>query len=296
MKTKAVSIIIPNTDSFMIRRILDSLIPQAAELPSVEILVVGTDGPGLVVEDEFVRFIPTDQRANAAVKRNLGMREARGEILGFLDDDCLPAPDWLDRHLYRHRQGELVVGGSVTFGTDDYLQLADNVSAFHDLMPFTLEGPRPYLATANLSVNRVVVDEAGGMRIDLDRAEDLEWTVRIRSCGHTLYFDPQASVFHEPNRYRLIAVWRQWTHDAPYTLAVRLLYTRMLRTPDLARHRSLLLWGAPLIAAWATARTFAQAETLRRYWHTIPMVYFTKLAWCYGAFMDFPHNSAEGLA
>jgi glycosyltransferase involved in cell wall biosynthesis len=290
------SVIIPNTDSLLIREILEALRRQTRGMPAVEILVVGTDGPGLVAEDELVRYVPTGQHENAAAKRNLGIRTARGEILLFLDDDCLPAAGWLARHIYRHRQGEQVVGGAVTFGRQNYFQLADNVSAFHDLLPFTPAGSRPYLAAANLSVQRAVVDRAGLMAEKGRRAEDLEWTVRLRSLGYTLYFEPSAVVLHDPPRRSLSTVWRHWTADAPDTLRVRLRYSSLLRTPRLARRRSAFLWGAPLVAAWATGHSFKHPRTLRLYWHTLPLVYFTKVAWCWSAFRDYPVDPGKDLA
>jgi len=288
------SVIIPNTNSPMIHEILLALRHQTTDMSGVEIVVVGTGEPGLMAESRTVRLITTDESVCASDKRNLGITEARGDILLFLDDDCLPKPDWLERHLYWHRQGEQVVGGAVVFNARNYFQLADNVSAFHDLLPTTQEGPRPYLATANLSVSRRVVEKAGQMEKHKNRAEDLEWTTRFRTLGYRLYFDPRIVVFHNPLRYTFSSVWRHWADDAHNTLSVRLRYSRQLQTPGLARYRWAFLWGSPLVAAWATARTFAYPRVLWRYWHTLPLVYLTKLAWCWGAFRHFPvHWSAE---
>ena len=282
------SVIIPNTNSLLIRKILCALRDQTVDLSEAEILVVGADEPGLVAEDKLVRFIPTGQSACASDKRNLGMQKARGDIFLFLDDDCIPARDWIERHLNRHERGEQVVGGAVTFGTRNYLQLADNVSAFHDLLPCTTKGLRPYLSTVNLSINRAVVEKAGKMEARKNRAEDLEWTARFRAQGYRLYFEPRAVIFHDPPRNTWPTVWRHWTGDAHDTLRVRLRYAHLLQTPRLARHRSIFLWGAPLVAAWATARTFDHFEILWQYWYTLPLVYLTKVAWCWGAFVNFP--------
>ncbi len=287
---KKYSIIIPNTNSLLIHQIVHQLKTQTVDLSTVEILVVGVDEQNLVVEDEHVRFIATESPGFASDKRNLGMKLAQGELFFFLDDDCLPDADWLERHLYRHQQGELIVGGAVTFGSGNYLQLADNVSAFHDLLPFTAEGERPYLTTSNLSVNRSVVERAGLMEPHKNRAEDLQWTVGFRALGYRLYFEPKAIICHDPARCTPRAVWRHWTNDAPDTIRVRLRYAQLLQTPHLARYRSIFLWGAPCVATWATARTFANSQTFRQYWHTLPLVYLTKLAWCWGAFNNFPKN------
>jgi glycosyltransferase involved in cell wall biosynthesis len=286
---KTYSIIIPDTNSWLVDDILYNLRHQTVDLSQVEVLVVGVDEPGLVDEDDVVTFIPTDERnTHASDKRNLGMREAEGDLFLFLDDDCIPAYDWMERHLERHQAGEQVVGGAVTFSTGNYLQLADNVSAFHDLLPFTSAGYRDYLSTSNLSVEREVVSRAGTMTAHKSRAEDLEWTVRFRKLGYRLYFEPQALIFHDPDRKTPLSVWRHWVHDAHDTLYVRLKYQDLLGTPSLAKHRILFLVAAPLIVAWATLRTFEHRTTLRRYGHTMPLVYLTKWAWCWGAFRYFP--------
>jgi glycosyltransferase involved in cell wall biosynthesis len=279
------SIIIPNKNSPVIHKTLDSLRHQTRDMSDAEVLVVGVDEPGLVVQDDLVRFIPTTGAANAALNRNLAMQEARGDLFLFLDADCIAAPDWVERHIACHRRGEQVVGGAVTFAQRPYLTLADNLSAFHDLLPFTAAGPRPYVATANASVRREVVEHAGLMEESLDRGHDLDWTVRFRLLGYTLHFEPRALVVHDPPRHTWREVLAHWTDDAPGTLTVRLRYRELLNTPRLAAHRSVFLWGAPAVAAWATARTFAHPGTWR-YLHTLPVVYLTKLAWCWAAFWD----------
>lgn len=44
-----------------------------------------------------LRYIPVTQVRGPAAARNCGWRAARGEIIAFTDDDCVPAPDWLER-------------------------------------------------------------------------------------------------------------------------------------------------------------------------------------------------------
>lgn len=287
------SVIVPNTNSLHIGEIIRRLLNQTVQSDLLEILVVGPDTPGLIPQNPQIRHLPMENATHASDKRNLGMREAQGDIFFFLDDDCIPALDWLERHIERHQAGEKIVGGAVTFGTDNYLQLADNVSAFHDLLPFTETGLRPYLATANLSVASNVARETGEMKRIFKRAEDLEWTVRFRKLGYQLYFEPRAVVFHNPNRYSLSSVWQHWIDDAPGTLSVRLHYSQLLKTPYLAQYRPVFLLAAPLVALWATVRTFSHPTTVRNYWYILPLVYLTKLAWCWSAFKNFPVGLEE---
>jgi GT2 family glycosyltransferase len=54
-------------------------------------LLAGCDDPRLRVVPEDVRGLST--------ARNTGLREARGTLLAYTDDDAVPDPDWLDRLL-----------------------------------------------------------------------------------------------------------------------------------------------------------------------------------------------------
>jgi len=290
------SIIIPNTNSPHIAKIIDVLQLQMNIYPDGEIIVAGSDRFNLISPQQNLRVIPTSpQNCYASDKRNLAMLLAKGHIFLFLDDDCLPQPNWLAGHLTRHKMGEQIVGGAITFTRDHYLQLADNVSAFHDLLPFTNPGQRSYLATANLSVDRKVVENVGLMEKNKNRADDLEWTARFRSKGYKLFFDPAIIVNHDPLRYSLPEIWRHWTVDAPHTIRIRLRYKELLNTPPIARFRSLYLWGSPLIAAWATARSFSSLQTWFLFGHTLPVVFITKLAWCWSAYQHFPKKEAQKI-
>src|SRR5690348_10178397 len=94
---KSVSIIIPDINSLAIGAIVQRLKTQTAVASICDVIIVGSDEPGLVVQDGTVRFVQTAPGTFAATKRNIGMRLAQGDIFAFLDDDCLPAPDWLER-------------------------------------------------------------------------------------------------------------------------------------------------------------------------------------------------------
>ncbi|HEY4426827.1 MAG TPA: glycosyltransferase family 2 protein [Solirubrobacteraceae bacterium] len=83
-------------------RCLDQLLVQ--RYASFEIIVVddGSDDDTLEVAERFVgsgrlRIVRSSANRGVAHARNLGVRDARGEIVAFIDADGFAAPDWLAR-------------------------------------------------------------------------------------------------------------------------------------------------------------------------------------------------------
>lgn len=280
-----VSVIIPNLSSPIVDQTVASLHKQTYRATGLETIVIGLDEPGLVLRDENVRFISTRQPVCAAAARNIGIEEAKGRFLVFIDADCVAAPDWLDKLMARHQRGEDVVGGSVWFAADNYWTLCDNISMFHEFLPSRKPGPRPYLPTLNLSVRREVAQEVGKFDESFPGAsgEDIDWTIRIRQLGHELYFEPAAVVYHLPERQTFRSILAHWWRSGQSMVRVRLRYADVLHTPSLVKSPVWLLGLSPLVSAYVTQRTFLRNPSLLRYLHTLPVVFLTKMAWCLGA-------------
>src|SRR6187397_2844848 len=64
-----------------------------------EVLVVddgSTDATPEVAKRFGVRLIRHDERRSLNAARNTGLREARADLIAFVDDDVLVSPGWLD--------------------------------------------------------------------------------------------------------------------------------------------------------------------------------------------------------
>ena len=56
-----------------------------------------------------------EKNSGAGAARNVGLQNAKGKIIVFLDDDCLVKPDWLDRivETFKKYPEAAAVGGAV---------------------------------------------------------------------------------------------------------------------------------------------------------------------------------------
>ena len=277
-----VSVIIPSLNSPTLARALTAVAAQT-ESPD-EIIVVGRDNTNIVSGFPSVRFIDTQVPVCAARARNIGMSAATGDIFLFLDSDCIPHSNWLASHLACHAAGGTIVGGSVELRGNNYWAQSDNVSMFHEFVPELPAGPRFLLPTLNLSVRREIFIAVGGMDESFPgaAAEDADWTIRIRKTGHRLWFDPLAVVAHSPARTAWTDVVRHWNNLGHNAIRVRLRYANDFATPQGAYHSWWWRSLSPFIALRVTAQIFAK-KPLWRYWLHIPVIYATKLIYCFGA-------------
>lgn len=286
-----VSIIIPNLNSNIVDKTLASIFAQTSFGRIAEILVIGMDQPGLVVEQEPVCFISTEGPVTAPVARNIGIRQARGDCFVFIDADCIAEPRWLESLLAAQQGGHKITGGSVSLETDSYWQLCYNLTMFHEFLTTAPSGERHNLGTLNLCVSRKVVERVGLFDEYLARGQDTEWTLRMRRHGYRLHFVPEAVVKHLPEIAGLSKIVKLWYRSGFFSAHVRWNYRDIIAASPLYGKPLLLVLLSPVIGAAVTTRIFARNPRLLRYIHTMPVLLLTKVAWCLGAAYRSQHSA-----
>jgi glycosyltransferase involved in cell wall biosynthesis len=161
-----------------------------------------------------VRYL-FEPRQGQTHARNLGIREALGSVLAFIDDDVLPAPDWVPKVSSAMDQWNAHgVGGRILprweappprwLADSQYLLNRLALMDFEDsrVLSYPMEG-RPQVWGANMAFRRELFEVAGmfdtrrGMvGTKLSRGDEVDLINRALERGLRIVYDPSLKVFH----------------------------------------------------------------------------------------------------
>ena len=183
-----VSIVVPTLDRPSLAGLLAALADAGPQPWRLELLLVD-DRPQqrdrLAVPARLaplVRVLP-GRAAGPAAARNRGWRAARYEWVAFLDDDVVPAPDWL-----RRLADDLAVGPGVGGVQGRVVVPLPTVRAPTDWERHTAALADAAWITADMAYRRAVLRAVGGFDERFGRAyrEDAELAHRVRAAGWQL--------------------------------------------------------------------------------------------------------------
>lgn len=198
----AVSVIVPVLDDASgLARCLDALAGQLGA-PEFEVVVVdngSSDASVRIARDHVLQpVVLVESRRGSYAARNAGIAVATGDRLAFIDADCTPGTDWI-------RCGSVfpaaAFGGLVQAETSGQPTVWER----YDRALYLRQGElvaRGFAATANLWVDRSVLDAAGLFDPALRSSGDLEWARRAAGVGTVVQYAPDVVVRHRPRTTR----------------------------------------------------------------------------------------------
>ena len=198
-----------------LRRCLDSVL--ASDAKAAEVLVVDNaslDSCSETIGPEYpqVRFVKSPRNLGSAGGWNAGARAATRDLLVFLNDDVVVAPQWigmLGSNLANPAMG--CASGVAVFldepgtinsagGLLDFLGFAQNraIGARREGFPRNAY-PHPFYAVGTVFATRRQIWErtAGFDERMFMYADDMDWSWRIRLLGYAITLDERVIVYHK---------------------------------------------------------------------------------------------------
>lgn len=223
MEDPFVSVIIPtrNEEKF-IAQCLQSVVDQDYPQDRMEVLVVDgeSEDRSREIVSEFSSRYPTikllnNPKLNAPAGLNLGIREARGDIIVRVDGHCLLEPDYISQCVRCLREtGADNVGGLMKAVGQDYVSqvIAQAISSFFGSggSKFHYASREQYVDTVYLGAfRRSVFDKVGFFNEKLVRNQDYELNYRIRAAGGKIFLSPAIKSYYY-GRATLRDLWHQY--------------------------------------------------------------------------------------
>ena len=184
---------------------------------------------------------PAGVRVSIPHQRNVGVREAKGDIIVFTDAGCRPQPGWLASLVAPLQADENVTAG----------ESQGEAGAKHYKLPLDEVGEATYLKeapTLNFAFRRKVFDAAGGYDERFAYGSDVDFAWRVNDLGYRIRYVPDAVIEHDYGTSR-----RQRHRSYVYGKARARLYRKhrarrrhIMRDDPIAVIYPLFLLGLPL--------------------------------------------------
>jgi hypothetical protein len=172
---------------------LDALAEQTLPPDRFEVVVVRADDADSMTTSPpslDARFLSAGV-ANISAQRNAGWLAARAPLVAFTDDDCRPAPDWLERLLAAADGSDAILEGRTEPDPDESHLHYGIARTIH-----VIAADRWY-QTCNIAYPRDLLERLDGFDEELAlHCEDTDLGLRAERLGARLVFVDEAVVRH----------------------------------------------------------------------------------------------------
>ena len=235
--TPRASVVVPTHNRPQtLRRCVQALLAQTAA--DLEIIVIddgGTTPAAQTLAGLTDPRLRVERQANAgpAAARNRGAALARSAWLAFVDDDCAPRPDWLERLLSHAGDRPRDMVGGVTRNALPRNAFAEASQQLVDYLYVRLNadaGDALFLTSNNMLVPAEGYRAVGGFDegFRLAAGEDRHFCRRWRDAGRAISVEPRAVVDH----YHAMGLRRFWRQHVAYGRGAYRFYDLQSRDPQ----------------------------------------------------------------
>lgn len=209
--------------AFILPECLDALLAQTILLDRVEVVIINntsTDNTQEVIDGYKIKFplfkSALEAKIGLSFARNLGIHEATGKWILFLDDDAKAAPNLLERIFSVISRYDFdAFGGRYLawnkFGRPNWLPL--QFGNMPNLLSEIGYLHQPNLAGGVMVIRKQVLVDLGGfstqlgMKQEIGYGEDTEIQYRMLQQGLKLGYDPDMLIYHCIMPHKLKLWW-----------------------------------------------------------------------------------------
>ncbi len=164
----------------------------------------------LVYSDQNIKIIFNPKNRGLSYSRNIGIENANGDIVAFIDDDAIPVPKWIESIVYTLNSIEAgaVTGDVVPIWEKEYIswfpkELHWMISCSYIMTPNKIcEIDRGF--GTNMAFKKELVKKVGMFNTNLGvngdnwiGGEDSDMFLNIKAIGKKVLFNPDAKVLHK---------------------------------------------------------------------------------------------------
>lgn len=239
------------------RACVESLLAQDYPAELLEVIVVddASDPPlAPALAGLPIRLLRQDQNIGQSAARNRAAELARGEVLAFLDNDCVAAPGWLRTLAAALDEPGVEIAGGRVLAPPPEGPVAAFEAARSPLDMGPVSGPVgpgetiTYMPSCNLVIRRSLLLRVGGFDPAMRLGEDVDLIWRALATGAQARYVAEAAVVHH-HRVRLGALLRRRADYASSEADLQRRHPAGRRT--MALPRMALAFLAALIAVWS---------------------------------------------
>lgn len=225
--TLIISIIICTYNRFQyLEQALESLQTQTIGKNNFEILIIdaGSSNKMSDIIRKFSFFLPirfiSAPHTRLSEARNLGIQNASGDIIAFLDDDAIADPEWLAQIQQSFQQNEQRIcasGGKSLLLCETPLPHWVNIEMLQFLGQLDygnaglfMDAPNQNPVGLNMAFKKKTFDQIGLFNTQLGRSEgnllsneEIEFFQKMRRKNLKIYYNPKMSVHHQVMKERI---------------------------------------------------------------------------------------------
>lgn len=190
---------------------LQALLTQDYPPEQFEVLVVdnnSTDGTPAIVQRSGLTPLFERRVQSSYAARNLGVRQARGEIVAFTDADCVPQPQWLEQLVTAFFSDDIVGVVGAIQPTPGKTAVAQFLAQTHPVRSQMI-GQLWHVVTANVAFRRDTLIAVGLFR-EMRTSADVDLGLRLQLGGYGRIAYASEAVVRHSYEDSWPAIWRRF--------------------------------------------------------------------------------------